>query len=645
MKNTRHTILFSLAFLLGIAQLNAQGLVLTPLKSNDKIKDYNKAYPFNVWNSNITAIGVTDTIDLPFFEDFTGTEVYPDFSLFIDNTVYINNTFPISPPSYGVATFDNLDNQGNPYQSLNQKASSISDYLTSQPINMKDFKIGASRQDYKLSDSIFFSFFYQEGGNGDSPEKVDSLVLQFKDSSQRWNTVWATKGGLSDTFSQIIIGFDSNHYLFEGFQFRFYNYSKNTGNLNHWHIDFIRMAQGRNAKDLSINEVAINQTTNSLLRNYGNMPYDHFFANYTNELGPNINLTYRNNGTSTVNTALQYEAFNMFNKRIGFEPFSSNNRNIVRESDSTESFPMIKLDTLSGKEPSVRIKFSIQPQSNDNVAINYSSTTNNNIWEKTYKFPNYFAYDDGSPEAGMGLEYGGLPSGDGYVANKFTANKQDSIWGVHIHLTQILEDVSSIPFEIFLWQDLTSTSKTNMLDDIVIYSQEVSYLKPDTINGTYYIAFDTAQLLDPGDFYIGWKQNSKYYFNVGYDKNYKVDHPNSTSTNIYYNLLGYWREANLDGAIMMHPVVGDFADLRVGMEELEVKQAIVYPNPTRDIITIKLEEERVGKVEIYSTLGIKVLEADTAKINIQHLPQGNYYLKIWDFSGNHFYTNSLIKIN
>ena len=627
------------------SQLFAQGPVITPLRSNDHIKDYNKAHPFNIWNSGSTSLGITDTLELPFFEDFTGTIVYPDFGKFIDNHVYINNTFPISPPSYGVATLDNLDNKGNPYNALNEDASSVSDYFTSQPINLKDFKIGTNRQDYLLKDSVFFSFFYQAGGNGDSPEKVDSLVLQFKDSSERWNTVWAARGGITDTFMQIIVGLDSNHYLFKGFQFRFYNYSRNTGNMNHWNIDFIRMAQNRNSQDLEIKELAINRTTNSLLKNYGLMPYAQFTTNYSNELGPNISLTYRNNGVNIVNTALQYEAFNQYNTRIGFEPFSSNNRNIISGTDSTENFSIFKLDTLSSKEPSIKIRYSIQPQSNDNVAINYSSISNNNIWEKTYHFPNYFAYDDGTPEAGMGLEYGGLPSGEGYVANKFTGNKQDSIWGVNIHLTQILADVSSIPFEIFLWQDLTSTSEYHMRDDKVIYSQTVNYLIPDTINGTYYIPFDTAQLLEPGDFYIGWRQNSKYYFNVGYDKNYKVDHPTSSGTNIYYNLLGYWRDANLEGAIMMHPIVGDYAGLRVGIDDIENKAAIVYPNPSKDIITIKLEEGRVGKVEIYSAMGQMVLEAQTEQISIAHLPQGNYYLKIWDYSGNYFYTNSLIKAN
>ena len=44
-------------------------------------------------------------------------------------------------------------------------------------------------------------------------------------------------------------------------------------------------------------------------------------------------------------------------------------------------------------------------------------------------------------------------------------------------------------------------------------------------------------------------------------------------------------------------------------------------------------------------MGKMVLESQLEQISISHLPQGNYYLKIWDYSGNDFYTNSLIKNN
>lgn len=643
MKNTKINILFGFICLLGFTQLKAQGLKVTSLKSNAIIKQYLADNPQNVWSDNATLIGITDTLDLPFFEDFTGSIVFPDFTKFIDNAVYVNNTFPISPPSYGVATFDNLNRQGNPYSILNEDNSSISDYLTSQPINLKNYLLGATLTNYTLADSIFFSFQYQKGGNGDAPEAIDSLVLQFKDSSQNWNTVWSTAGGGISSFKSVIVGLDSNHYLFEDFQFRFYNYSKNTGNLNHWHVDFIQMSQDRNSSDTAISEVAIIDVSSSLLKRYGKMPYDQFLANYANEIAPNFELTYRNSAQNIVNTALQFEAFNQYNTAIKSSPFSANNRNINPRENNTEPFTMFDLDTFSGKEPSVTIKYSIQPQSNDNTASEYKATTDNNVMERTYYFPNYFSYDDGSPEAGMGLEYGGLPSGEGYVASKFTANKEDSIWGVNIHLTQILKDVSSIPFEIVLWKKLTSSSETHMRDDEIIYSQSVTYLKPDTINGNYYIAFDTAQFLEPGDFYIGWKQNSKYYFNVGYDKNYKFENTDQVNPNLFYNILGYWRPANLKGAIMMHPVVGDFERLRVGMDEIETQEAVVYPNPAKEFITVVLPSSKVSKVEIYSAMGRKVLEANSGEIQIGHLTQGSYFLKIWSDLENKMYTKTFIK--
>src|SRR5690606_7941941 len=114
---------------------------------------------------------------------------------------------------------------------------------------------------------------------------------------------------------------------------------------------------------------------------------------------------------NTVITRLQYEAFDQNDAPLSSSLFAVNNRNILAKSDSTETFNMFGLNSLSGNKPSVRIKYSIQPQSNDITAINYNATSDNNVLEHTHYFDDYFAYDDGSAEAGMGLEYGGLPSG------------------------------------------------------------------------------------------------------------------------------------------------------------------------------------------------------------------------------------------
>lgn len=55
----------------------------------------------------------------------------------------------------------------------------------------------------------------------------------------------------------------------------------------------------------------------------------------------------------------------------------------------------------------------------------------------------------------------------------------------------------------------------------------------------------------------------------------------------------------------------------------------VYPNPTKDIINIKSNQEVVNNVEVYNMLGEKVLEQKTSNtVNLEQLGVGLYLLKI-----------------
>ncbi|NMD01613.1 MAG: T9SS type A sorting domain-containing protein [Bacteroidales bacterium] len=79
-----------------------------------------------------------DTIGIPFFDDFSKKGVYPDNSLWMDNNVYINQSFGKNPISIGVATFDILNMAGQIYSNASETPF-IADYLTSKPINLEYF--------------------------------------------------------------------------------------------------------------------------------------------------------------------------------------------------------------------------------------------------------------------------------------------------------------------------------------------------------------------------------------------------------------------------------------------------------------------------------------------------------------------------
>ena len=114
-------ILLFIATFIFVSNIYAQESVATFYRINDKINIDKAAY------SKITALS------LPFFEDFTNYETYPNPLKWKDALVYINNTFPINPISRGVATFDGLNAYGVPYDSVNKYASPPTSNTLSPP--------------------------------------------------------------------------------------------------------------------------------------------------------------------------------------------------------------------------------------------------------------------------------------------------------------------------------------------------------------------------------------------------------------------------------------------------------------------------------------------------------------------------------
>jgi hypothetical protein len=160
-------------FLLSFLFVNVaftQDAIITPLKSRSIQSEFKSAlYP--------SKRALTDTLKLPFFDDFTSTVGFPNALLWQDSNVYVNHHFAISPPTFGVATFDNLDRTGKPYRPLSGNTHGPSDTLTSSPINLLTYQSGLNTLNYQISDSIYLSFFYQAQGLGDPIDRSDSLVL------------------------------------------------------------------------------------------------------------------------------------------------------------------------------------------------------------------------------------------------------------------------------------------------------------------------------------------------------------------------------------------------------------------------------------------------------------------------------------
>src|SRR6185436_17959637 len=207
---------------------------------------------------------------------FSGQYMFPRPDLWKDSAVFINADFPINPPTIGVATFDGLNRFGNPYVAQ-LTSDGWCDTLTSKPINAYDD--GQGNPPYDPASGLFLSFFYERKGLGDAPEAADQLILEFFNPvSNMWVSppLWSANGtGVGDaTFTRVQITINNPDYFHKGFRFRFRNYGSRTGNIDHWHIDYVTLKAPPN--DPNINDVAYVTPGHSLLNGMTAMPYTHY---------------------------------------------------------------------------------------------------------------------------------------------------------------------------------------------------------------------------------------------------------------------------------------------------------------------------------------------------------------------------------
>lgn len=124
-------------------------------------------------------------IQLPFTDDFSHYTGYPDTSLWVDNYAYVSTGYAYNAPTIGSVLLDAVDHRGQLYEQASTSTFGA-DTLTSRPIRLDSVFVPLKRA-MELSDSLYFSFYFQPGGGkgkawerlGNDPEPKDSLILEF----------------------------------------------------------------------------------------------------------------------------------------------------------------------------------------------------------------------------------------------------------------------------------------------------------------------------------------------------------------------------------------------------------------------------------------------------------------------------------
>ena len=81
------------------------------------------------------------------------------------------------------------------------------------------------------------------------------------------------------------------------------------------------------------------------------------------------------------------------------------------------------------------------------------------------------------------------------------------------------------------------------------------------------------------------------------------------------------------------PIDGVTVEGETGISDIETEKISIYPNPTSGQLKIENGELRIEKVEIVDVTGKTILMSGETTIDISHLPNGTYFVKIQTESG------------
>lgn len=557
---------------------------------------------------------IIDTLVLPFLDDFSKESIFPDTAKWVGSSVFINRTYPKAPVSIGVATFDGVDSTGYPYNfTASGTSSGEADHLTSLPIDLGSF--------FPV-DSVYFSFFYQAQGRGNAPETKDSLVLQYKrPSTGIWENVWSHKGytpSNNDTnFHLVIVPVIDTAYLRNGFQFRFKNYATLSGNVDHWHIDYVYLNNNRTQTDTIFEDVAFVYEPSSLLKKYQAMPWEQYNTSELKDVVTTLSTVIRNNNNVTKNTFYNYVIKDGSGTVVSSYNGGSTNVNPYSSTGYLNNPPFT----------SPPLNYTIPALTDSAVYVwesylksipdfdNYNDTIR--FYQKFY---NYYAYDDGTAEAGYGLS-GTNPK----MAIRYTLNVADTLRAIQLYFNPIITNVTNFSFRLAVWNNSGGVPGTLIYSDSVVkpvYGQDANQFH------TYRLS-NPALLLTPGTYFFGWIQNTSDLLNVGFDLN-----TNSIS-NTFISVSNVWTPSNFKGSVMLRPVFGEqFSIAGIHGPPTANFDFDVYPNPVQDKLNINLNDRfkygniHVSIIDMFGKIVRTENNFTAESIDVSQLAQGLYFLKI-----------------
>lgn len=583
--------------------------------------------------------------DLIFFDDFSyyNETSLPDPNRWTDKCVYINHSYPDSAISIGVATFDAVDAYGNIY-AINEQITP-SDTLTSDIIDLLP----------EEENELWFSFYYQIGGKGDPPEETDKLFVEYYSGlSGNWFIVdTIIRDDLHETnlFYQVILPIPDS-VKNESFRFRFRNLTSMSeddarggegalSNVDFWHIDYVRIKRGDRAGIESLNDIAITKPLKPSLTKYNLVPWTHFPSAYSVEQREYNTLIFRID-------LPEIDKITVYRKHYSYDLQNGGPHLSHKDGKNEETSPGISiwLDNFTSSYPTDVENRSYGHFSKLSYieATDVPQYTGNDTVLLEEKYTDYYAYDDGTAEYGFGI------SGQGTINAKFAYRFRlyrrkpdyDTLTAIDIFYNKAQFDYTkNLSFDLCVWK--TFKGKPGEL----IYVSETMSPEYEENSWEFKRIYLENELLVADTIYIGWRQHTSEFLNIGYDIS------SDTRDEMFVSISdSTWFQPNgiLGGSVMIHPVFGHLTITDVKTKNVSNTEILrIIPNPAADYIRIEISEISYQNqiIDIYNTLGQLVMKGIISskfqKFDISDLKPGLYIIRLNDTDQNCIYTGKFIK--